>query len=96
MKYKINEITPEPMRCAAVACPAIYQGVRETTPEEMRCAAAACPSAYEATIGGKDVYLIVGKVINVSEVGFGELEKKIGEGETLIEVPRALIDDREK
>ena len=59
----------------------------------MDCLLGGCPSTYEATRKGIEVYLIVGKVVNPSEVG---LEKKVGEGEALIEFPRKLIDERER
>ena len=93
MKYNINEVTPESMHCVVGACPSTYEGVRETTPEEMNCIIGGCPSTYEATQKGNKVYLIVGRQINPSDVG---LEKKVGEGEVLIEIPRALIDNKGK
>ena len=93
MKYKITEVTPESMYCILGVCPAIYEGVRETTPEKMNCVLGACPSTYEATREGNEVYLIVGRQISPSDAG---LEKKVGDGEVLIEVPRALIDSKEK
>ena len=68
--------------------------ITEVTPIELQCGIGACPSIYEVT--SKPVYLIRGKVVNPSEAGFGGLEGKIGEGEALIEVPRALIDNRKK
>ncbi|MFA6023332.1 MAG: hypothetical protein WC781_04560 [Candidatus Pacearchaeota archaeon] len=92
MKYKIKDITPEKIQCVAGACPAIYEGIQEITPGEMKCVLGACPSNYRASREGKEVYLIVGKQINPSDAG---LESKVGKGETLIEVPRALIDKRE-
>lgn len=102
MKYKLKDMTPEDMRCAACACPSIY----EITPEDMRCAVAACPSIYESTpedmrcaVGAcngiytkEGKYLIIGKQIDPKKVG---LEKKVGEGEVLIEVPKKLIDEKE-
>ena len=88
----VREITPEEMRCGAAACSAIYESIREVTPKEIDCAWAACHSIYEGAREGEQVYLIIGKVVNSSEIP-GELEKKIGEGEALIEVPRALIDN---
>ncbi|MEA3329307.1 MAG: hypothetical protein U9Q06_01030 [Nanoarchaeota archaeon] len=70
-----------------------YTNLREVTPQEMMCLIGSCPSAYETTREGKEVYLIIGKQINPLDVG---LEKKVGDGEALVEIPRALIDDREK
>lgn len=70
--------------------------INDVTPKSMNCIVGSCPSTYEAMQGGKEVYLIVGKVINPSQAGLEGLEGKIGEGEALIEVPRALIDNRGK
>ena len=95
-RYKnLREVTPAEMKyCIGAFCPAIYEGVRELIPKEMGCCVGAfCPSAYEATREGNKVYLIVGRQISPSDVS---LEKKVGEGEVLIEVPRALIDNRRK
>ena len=91
------EITPKAMQCLMGACPRIYEGLRELTPEEMQCVFAACPSLYEAGREGNNVYLIIGKVVNPSEVALlGDLKKKIRAGEALIEVPRELIDNKGK
>ena len=89
MKYKIKEITPKAHQCAAYACPSVYEGLKELTPQEMGCAWSACPSINKAEIKGKEVYLIVGKSVNPIEAG---LERKVGEDEALIEVPKGLID----
>lgn len=90
MKYKLNDITPEIMVCGIGACPSIYEGVEELTPKEMACCIGTCPSSYEAEREGKEVYLILGKLVNPVEAG---LESKVGEGEALIEVPKPLIDN---
>jgi len=101
-EYNIKEITPKSMKCAAMACPSIY----EITPEDMRCVCAACPSIYEITpkemrcaaamcsriYKDKGNYLIIGEQADPKKFG---LEKKVGEGEILIEVPRKLIDEKE-
>jgi len=109
-EYQLREVTPGILRCAAVMCPAMYEGIRNVTPEAMLCLIAGCPEVYEAKSSNPqrdncvlsacpdiqergDVYLIIGKKINPEEAG---LEKKVGEGEVLIEVPRVLIDEREK
>jgi len=100
-EYNIKEITPKNMRCAAAMCPSIY----EITPEDMRCAALACPSIYEITpedmrcgiaacsgiYEEKGNYLIIGTKVSPKDFG---LEKKVGEGEILIEVPKKLIDEK--
>lgn len=97
MKYKINELTPKAMMCVSVGCPSIYERLRELAPYEREmCVSVGCPSTYSARREGKDVYLIIGKVVNPSEVGLGELEKRIGKGEALIEVPKSLIDNKGK
>jgi len=90
MKYEINKITPKAYQCVNIACPAVYEGLKEITSQEMECGVSACPSSHKAKREGKEVYLIVGKIVNPSEAG---LEKKVGEGEALIEVPKGLIDD---
>jgi hypothetical protein len=93
-KYtNLREVTPREMACVVGACPSIYEGIKELTPKEMLCCIGACPSTYEATREGKEVYLVVGKKINPSDAG---LEKKVGEGEALVEIPRALIDNKGK
>lgn len=92
MKYSIKDINPKDM-CMVGACPSIYEGLKELTPQEMKCLIGTCPSTYEGTRKGKEVYLIVGKVIDPSEAG---LEGKIGEGEVLIEIPKDLIDKIKK
>lgn len=95
-KYtNLREVTPQEMQCSPVgACPSIYEGLKKLTFLEM-CGVGACPSGYEAKIEGREVYLIIGKQIKASEVGLGELEKKIGFGEVLIEVPKELIDNKQ-
>ena len=88
-RYNLIERTPKELQCAIAACPAIYEGLREMTPKELLCIVGSCPAIYEATIDGREVYLAVGKQINPFNAG---IEKKVGEGEALIEVPRALVD----
>lgn len=92
------ELTPKNMQCMIGGCPAIY----EITPKNMACSGLACPSIYEeqfAAIGCPSIeehegrYLIVGKREDVKEFG---LEKKVGEGEILISVPKELIDNMKK
>jgi len=88
-KYKVREITPKEDMCLAYACPAIYE-VEELTPKDSKCLTCACPSIYE---GAEKKYLIIGKKANPSDFG---LEKKVGEGEILISVPKEIIDNMEK
>jgi len=85
-KNNLREVTPQYMRCCSGSCPSIYE---EVTPKNMQCAAAACPQIHK----GNDSYLIVGEQVNPFDVG---LEGKVGKGEILIRVPKALIDKKEK
>lgn len=94
MKYNIYEITPKEMVCGIGACPSIYEGSRKLTPQKMISVTSSCPSDYESK--QEEVYLVIGRIINPSESGLENLETKIGEGEALIEIPRALIDNRKK
>jgi hypothetical protein len=87
---KIKNVTPKSLSCIAIGCPAIYEGkIKNVTPKSLTCAVIGCSAIYE----GKEVYLIIGKTVNPAEAG---LEKKVGEGESLIEVPKALIDKRKR
>lgn len=95
MEYRIKNETPEGMMCGVGACPAIYEGLTEVTPKEM-CGIGSCPSTFESTREGKPVYLIIGKVVNPFTAGLKELKERIGNEEALIEVPRQLIDDKQK
>lgn len=85
----LTDITPREHQCAAVACPAIYKGTKDITPKDKQCLTCACPSVHITRKNRKEVYLIVGKLINPSEAG---LVKKVGKGEALIEVPKGLIN----
>ncbi len=69
-----------------------YKDIREVTPKKMACGIGACPMIYSATRGGSDIYLIVGKSVDVTGVR-GGLAKRIGRDEVLIEVPKGLIDE---
>ena len=83
-KYQLREVTPEVMRCVLIGCPAIYEA---NSSEARDCVVGACPDIQARG----NVYLIIGKQLNPKDAG---LEKKVGEGEVLIEVPRELIDNR--
>ncbi len=63
--------------------------INEITPKAYQCTAFACPSINKAERKGQKVYLIVGKIVSPADAG---LEKKVGKGEALIEVPRGLIN----
>ena len=64
--------------------------IKEITPESMVCGVGPCPAIYDNKEKGK--YLIIGNIADAKKFG---LEKKIGEGEILIEVDKKLIDERE-
>jgi len=84
-KYKLIERTPKEFMCGIAACPSIY----EVTPKSMICGlAGVCSGIYK----DEGNYLIIGKQVNPKEFG---LEKKVGEGEVLIKVPKKLIDEKE-
>lgn len=92
-KYTLKELTPESMNCWPVpGCPAIYE-LKRKTPENMCPPWPGCPEIYEGQKGTlqEDKYLIIGAQINPNDFG---LEKKVGEGEVLISVPRKLIDEK--
>ncbi|MBI2667728.1 hypothetical protein HYX17_03065 [Candidatus Woesearchaeota archaeon] len=103
-KYNIKELTPLELRCGTGTCPSIYE-LEELTPREMQCGIGSCPSIYKLreltsvcppfgycpTVydeEGKDVYIIIGKQLDPKKLG---LEEKIGEGETVIEIPKGLL-----
>ena len=86
--YNIAEVTPFEMRCGVGMCPGIYEGIKIVSPEN-ECGLGACPAVYETSDEATGVYLVIGKLIDPKLAG---LEKKIGDGETLIEIPRNLID----
>ncbi|MDA3836373.1 MAG: hypothetical protein PF542_02010 [Nanoarchaeota archaeon] len=91
----IKEITPKELKCIAAACPSIYEGFKDITPISNRCGIGVCPAIYESE-KKKNVYLVIGKLLpkkSLNNIGLGYLEKKIGEDEVLIEVPRTLIDN---
>lgn len=88
-KYNVREITPKSYGCTLVTCPAIYE-VKEITPKANMCATYICPAIFKDKI--KNSYLIVGKKVNPSKFG---LEKKVGENEVLVSVPKEIIDNKQ-
>ena len=109
MKYKLIDRTPEELRCGVGLCPAIYE-TKELTPKEMQCIIGGCPAIYDAKeltpkemkctvvtcpgiYGSKGNYLIIGTKVNPADFG---LEKKVGENEVLVQVPKKLIDKMEE
>ena len=85
MEFKLREVTPKSMRCGIGACP----GIIEKTPKDMICVLGACDSIHAS----ESSYLIVGKNVNPAKFN---LQHKVGEGEVMIEVPKKLIDEKEK
>ncbi len=80
----------------------------ERTPEEHKCAIGACPRVYELEIGisplggnpkksihgrSRKSYLIIGTKVDPKEFG---LEKRVGEEEVLLSIPKELIDGMKK
>ena len=63
--------------------------IKEITPEKFLCMAAACPSVFETD---ERKLLIIGKKLNTDGIP-EKVKKKIGNDETVIEVPKNLIMD---
>ena len=86
----------EKYNCGMGACPGVYE-VRSN------CVVGECPAVYEVRtadcIGGacpsvhtsEDKYYVIGRQLSKQEIEGMGLEKKVGEGETLIEVPKDLL-----
>lgn len=86
-KYDVRKVTPEAMKCILASCPAVYEVV-ERTPKKLDCVVGSCARIYEESQGRR--YVIIGRVEKPEEFG---LEKKVGEGEALISIPKGLIDE---
>ncbi len=84
-RYGLKNLTP-PEMCAAAACPALYE-LEEVASEN--CGVGACPAVYEGE-SGKEVYIIIGTQLSPEDFG---LVGKVGEGETVIEVPKGLLSN---
>lgn len=63
--------------------------MKEITPEQFLCIAAACPSVFETD---EKKFLIIGKKLDIDTIP-EKIKKKIGNDETVIEVPKNLITD---
>lgn len=59
--------------------------IKDVTPVSFSCKGASCPAIYETDSG---TYLIIGKKVESSEA---ILPGKIGQNETMVEVPVDLI-----
>ena len=86
-RYNLRDLTPESMRCIVGNCSAIYE-ITSVKAEDCASAMVGCPTVY-GDIDNTKIYLIVGKKLNPKEFG---LVEKIAESETLIAVPRSLLD----
>lgn len=75
--------TPKKYDCGIGMCPTIF----EMTPEEYSCGIGACPAIYKT--GG--AYIIVGKQEDPKNYSL-EVQRKIGPGETLVSIPKGLLE----
>ncbi|MDD5133168.1 MAG: hypothetical protein PHD81_02415 [Candidatus Nanoarchaeia archaeon] len=86
MKTNLKEVTPTPMRCIIGGCPAVFKDV---TPKTMNCVIGGCPVIHST----EKNYFIIGEKVNPKDFG---LDKKVGNNEVLVKVPKKLIDDKEE
>ena len=77
-----KEITPQEFRCGIGGCPSVF----EVTPEEVRCVVGACPSVFDHG----DQYMIIG-MVPTGEIP-KEVSAKIGKCESVVVVPKKLLD----
>lgn len=61
---------------------------KEVTPKEMSCMLSAYPAIFETN---NNSYLVVGKVVQAKD---HDISERISKDETLIEVPKELIDKK--
>ena len=61
----------------------------EITPIQFSCIAAACPSIFETD---RETFIFVGKKLKGKDIS-ENIKHKIGNDETVIEVPKKLITD---
>lgn len=79
---KLIDITPEAYRCAAGACPAVFQVLTENA-----CGAGSCPAIARSG----DDYIIIGKITGILE--HPELEGRIGPEEQAVKISAALLEE---
>lgn len=84
-KYRLKNLTP-PEMCQVAACPQIYE-LEKISSED--CTLLACSAVYRPK-GEGDIYVVVGIQLSPADVG---LEGKVGDGETVIEVPKRLLEN---
>ena len=88
IKYRMKEVTPEPLRCLLAACPAVYEVVDISGTLNNLGERSELPIKVNIPHGTH--YLIIGEKMDPAEAG---LEGKVGQGESLIRVPTALINN---
>lgn len=86
--YLLKELTNPEHYCWIGGCPAIYE-IEDKTPENI-CGVGMCPKIYAL----KDSYIIIGKSVSEEDINSLGLESKIGKGETILSVPKKIIDEK--
>ncbi len=84
--YILKEVTPKQYQCGVGMCPAVYELAKE------ECGIGACPTIYGID-KNDDNYLIIGKKLDPEKFG---LEEKVGKDETLVSIPKGLIEKLKK
>jgi hypothetical protein len=85
---QIKELTNPEYRCGIGGCPSIYK-IEDKTPINA-CIIGSCPGIYSL----QDSYIIIGKTLDKEKICSLGLESKIGADETIISVPKAIIDEK--
>ncbi|HLD15644.1 MAG TPA: hypothetical protein VJB94_03640 [Candidatus Nanoarchaeia archaeon] len=80
LKYKLKKLGTSD--CVIGGCPTLYELAEE-------CVYGACPRVFEDR-ENKEVFIVVGKAMNPGD--FDGLEGKVGEGETIVAIPKNLIE----
>lgn len=66
-----------------------FNHATEITPEVHRCPPAGpCPAIFRTEAGS---YIVVGKIVDLSNVSTN-VRRKVGKGETAVEIPAGIID----
>jgi hypothetical protein len=63
--------------------------LKEITPQHLNCGIGACPAIFETENGD---YVLIGEEVSSADQG-GTLQGRVGPGETVIKIPRGLIQD---
>jgi len=90
-KYLLENITNPKYYCVIGSCPAIY-GLIDRTSDAQFCIIGSCPKIYEHT--SSETYLIIGRKLDVDKIRSLGLESRIGPDETIVEIPKGIIDDK--